>query len=941
MDELSYLGGGDPVAIQALYEQYKSDPSSLEISWRKFFEGFEFGLKTYESSDQVSEFFDKEVKVLNLIEGYRKRGHLFTETNPVRTRRKYFPTLDIENYGLSQDDLDIEFHAGKEIGIGKATLREIESFLKTTYCRSIGCEYMFIRKPEKINWLVDRIEKNRNITEFNAEQKKEIFMHLKNAVGFESFIHKKFTGQKRFSLEGTESLIPGLRAALDHGARLGVREFSISMAHRGRLNVLANVLQKPYERIFKEFMGEEYAEGITLGDVKYHLGYGNTVKTTNGHDVVLNLAPNPSHLESATPVIQGIARARIDQKYDRDMSKLVPIIIHGDAAVSAQGVVYEVIQMSELEAYKTGGSLHLVINNQVGFTTNYLDGRSSTYCTDIGKVTKAPIFHVNGDDVEALVHTIGIAMEYRQTFHTDVFIDILSYRKYGHNEGDEPRFTQPTLYKAIASHPNPRDIYSRQLISEGIYTESEIKQAEKDFDDILELKLEEAKKLKKVKIPQFLEENWKAYRYPDSEDFEKIPPTGVSKTTLLSLGEKLNSLPPGEKYFKKIVKLLDDRIENARDNRIDWAMGELLAYATLLSDGHSIRISGQDSVRGTFAHRHAGIVIEDSDKQYIPLKNLFQGQPSFEIYNSHLSEYGVLGFEYGFALNTPGGLTVWEAQFGDFTNVAQVIIDQYISAAEEKWGLMNGLVLYLPHGFEGQGPEHSSARIERFLASAARGNMQIVNPTTPANMFHLLRMQLKRDFRVPVVIFTPKSLLRHPECISSLDDLENNSFLEIIDDQDVDISEVRRVVFCSGKIYYDLLERKKELEARDIALIRLEQLHPFPHKNIRTILKKYKNNMLTLWVQEEPENMGPWFYVQNALKDIQIIPVTRQASGSPAVGLYKLHELQQKEIIDKVFRRCDCRLNNIYCGLQCVVGSSRKEVLKQHYYFDEKKSESR
>ncbi|MBE0655581.1 MAG: 2-oxoglutarate dehydrogenase E1 component [Bacteroidales bacterium] len=936
MDKLSYLGSGDISTINALYEQYRKDPASLDPSWKKFFEGFEFATRNYQETEPGSEFVDKEFKVINYIDAYRKRGHLFTETNPVRTRRKYFPTLDIENYELEENDLDREFYAGKQIGIGKAKLRDIIDYLKKTYCASIGPEYMFIRNPEKIKWLTARIEKDMNRTGFSPMEKKEMFMHLKHAVGFENFIHKKFTGQKRFSLEGTETLIPALRAAIDHGADLGIEEFSFSMAHRGRLNVLANVLQKPYERIFKEFEGEEYEEGIALGDVKYHLGFGNTVTSRNGKKVILNLAPNPSHLEAATPVIQGIARARINNKYQGDFKKLMPVIIHGDAAIAAQGVVYEVIQMAELNGYKTGGTLHLVINNQVGFTTSYLDARSSTYCTDVGKVTKSPIFHVNGDDVEALVHTIRIALEYRQIFHSDVFIDILSYRKYGHNEGDEPRFTQPTLYKAIASHPNPRDIYAKKLVQEGIYPEDEIETIQKDFEDILEIKLEEARKLKKVVIPQFLKDEWKNLKYAGSEDFWKKVHTGVDKKLLLDLAIRLNTLPGDLKFFNKIVKLLKDRIDSAKSNKIDWAMGELLAYASLLEEGNNIRVSGQDVMRGTFAHRHSAMVIEDTDQNYLPLQHLSEKQGQFDIYNSLLSEYGVLGFEYGYALARPNDLVIWEAQFGDFSNVAQVIMDQFISSAEEKWGLMNGVILFLPHGFEGQGPEHSSARIERYLILAANGNMQIVNPTTPANLFHLLRLQLKRDFRVPIVVFTPKSLLRHPKCISSLDDLAEGHFQPVIDDDHVDKDEVRRVVFCSGKIYYDLLARKMELDARDIALVRIEQLHPFPHKQIEAITKKYKNTLLRLWVQEEPENMGPWLYVQNQMKNHHLVHVARLASGSPATGLHKIHEIQQKEIIDKVFRRCDCELKNKYCGLQCVVGSSRKEILKQHFYFEHK-----
>ncbi len=935
MDDLSYLGSGDLKAINDLYKTYKEDPSSLDPTWKRFFEGFEFANRNYRPEDPGSEVMDKEFKVINYIEAFRKRGHLFTETNPVRIRRKYFPTLDLENYGLSESDLDTEFFAGKQIGIGKARLRDIADYLTKTYRASIGSEFMFIRNPEKVEWLTNRIEKDMNRTEFSNEEKKEIFMHLKHAVGFESFIHKKFTGQKRFSLEGAETLIPALREAIDHGADLGIQEFSISMAHRGRLNVLANVLQKPYERLFKEFEGEEYEEGIALGDVKYHLGYGNTISTRNGKKVILNLAPNPSHLESATPVIQGIAKSRINHRYQGDVKKLAPVIIHGDAAISGQGVVYEVIQMSDLNGYKTGGTLHLVINNQVGFTTSYLDSRSSTYCTDIAKVTKSPIFHVNGDDVEALVHTIRIAMEYRQTFHTDVFIDILSYRKYGHNEGDEPRFTQPILYKAIANHPNPRDIYAEKLIKQKIYTLEVIKDIQKDFDSILETKLKKARTLKKVVIQQFLKEEWKGLKYPEPGYFEKQINTGVSVEKLKDLAVKINTLPDNHMFFKKIVKLLEDRTKMALDNKVDWALGELLAYASLLVEGHNVRLSGQDSMRGTFAHRHAAMVIEDTDQNYLPMQHISEEQGSFDIYNSPLNEYGVMGFEYGYAVASPYDLTIWEAQFGDFVNVAQVIIDQFIGAAEEKWGVMNGLVLYLPHGFEGQGPEHSSARIERFLSIAANGNMQIVNPTTPANMFHLLRSHLKRNFRVPVIIFTPKSLLRHPECRSSLDDLEKMNFQPVIDDNDVDVEEVRRIVFCSGKIYYDLLARKNELNAKDIALVRIEQLHPFPYSAIREIIKKYKNTLLKLWVQEEPENMGAWYYIQNLLKEENLVHVTREPSGSPATGLYKIHEIQQKEIINKVFRRCDCELNNKYCGLQCVVGSSRKEILKQHYYFEE------
>ncbi|NBC84052.1 MAG: 2-oxoglutarate dehydrogenase E1 component [Bacteroidetes bacterium] len=932
MDEFSFLGNSDISSIEELYQKYKTNDDTLDNSWINFFKGFEFARQNYSESPE-SNVFNKEFKVLNFIHAYRKRGHLFTETNPVRTRRKYFPSLDHQNYELEDEDLDKVFHAGEEVvGCGTGTLRDIIAYLKETYCKSIGAEYMFIRKPDRISWLQNRIESSRNKTEFTPEQKKEIFDHLKLAVGFERFIHKKFVGQKRFSLEGTETLIPALNYLINKGSELGIQEFVMGMAHRGRLNVLANILHKPYENVFQEFIADEYEDSIALGDVKYHLGYMNDVKTVDGKNVKLNLAPNPSHLEAVSPIIQGIARARIDHNYQADYKNVCPIIIHGDAALAGQGVVYEVIQMSELQGYKTGGTIHIVINNQIGFTTNYLDARSSTYCTDVGKVTKAPIFHVNGDDVEALVHTVIMAIEYRQTFHSDVFIDILSYRKFGHNESDEPRFTQPLLYKEISKHPNPRDIYAKKLIEQNIYSEEQIKTIQDDFEDILSQKFDKSKEIKKTRIQQFLHEDWKGFKYAENGDFSKTIKTGIPAKKIKELAAKVNYLPEKEKFISKTHKLINERMKMIENNQVDWAMGELLAYATLLEEGYPVRISGQDSVRGTFSHRHAAHTIEDTDKLFTPLKHMSDSQPRFDIYNSPLNEYGVLGFEYGYALACPTGLTIWEAQFGDFVNMAQVIIDQYISSAEEKWGLMNGLVMFLPHGYEGQGPEHSSARMERFLSMATRNNMHLVNCTTPANFFHLLRNHIKSDYRVPLVVFTPKSLLRHPKCISGIEHLENDQFQELIDDNNVEENEVRRIVFCSGKIYYDLLAKKEEFNATDIALVRIEQLHPFPLEKVNAVIKKYKNNLLNLWVQEEPENMGAWRHVLPYFDEITIMPVTRQASGSPATGLSKIHQMTQEEIIGKVFRKCDCERKLDYCGLQCLEGSTRQEVLKQHSY---------
>ena len=934
MDDLSFLGNSDIDSVERMYKLYRKDPDAVDPSWRSFFKGYEFAVRNAAPAEDAHfEHIDKEFLVLNLIDGYRKRGHLFTKTNPVRTRRRYSPTLDLVNFGLSEADLDTPFQAGKEIGIGIVPLRDIVTFLEETYCHSIGSEYMFIRNPEKLKWLQHKVEGSKNQTQFHIDERKRIFQLLNQAVSFEQFIHKKFVGQKRFSLEGTETLIPALHYIIESGSNLGISEFTIGMSHRGRLNVLGNILRKPYENIFQEFIAEAYDNSVSLGDVKYHLGYGNRYKLENGKTIDLNLAPNPSHLEAVSPVIQGIARARIDHKYKGDFTKLAPILIHGDAAIAGQGVVYEVAQMMDLNGYRTGGTIHVVINNQVGFTTNYLDARTSTYCTDIGKVTKCPIFHVNGDDVEALLHTVNLAMQYRQNFYTDVFIDILSYRKYGHNEGDEPRYTQPLLYKAIASPPNPREIYAEQLIAEGVYTKDEIQKIEKDFESFLEEKLEISKTLGKVKIQQFLSGDWKDFKFAERTDFDKHFPNGVTKELLLYLGDKLCDLPDNEKFIRKTEKLIEERKRMLKDNKLDWAMGELLAYGSLVYEGYSVRLSGQDSVRGTFAHRHAAHVIEDTDKTFTPLKYVSQNQANFSAYNSPLNEYGVLGFEYGYSLATPRGLTIWEAQFGDFHNVAQVIVDQYITSAEEKWGFMNGIVLFLPHGFEGQGPEHSSARIERFLLLASRNNMQIVVPTTPANMYHLLRQQMFRNFRVPLIIFTPKSLLRHPECRSTLEDLSDGRFFPVIDDQDVDTNEVRRVIFCSGKIYYDLLARKKEYNARDIALVRVEQIHPFPKQQVYAVLKKYKHKVLTLWVQEEPLNMGAWKYVSQYFPHLEILPIGRQISGSPATGLVKIHQLQQEEIISKVFRNCVCELQRKYCGLQCKDGSVRKEILQQYRYF--------
>lgn len=902
MDKFSSVGNQEQGTIDDLYQTYLEAPESLDESWQHFFAGFELARTNYPVKQALNMAGDinKEFAILSLIHGYRQRGHLFTKTNPVRARRKYVPTLDIENFGLSKDDLETVFQAGNDIGIGPAKLKEIIEHLEATYCRSIGVEYVYMRKPEVVQWLKEKMESSRNSQRLSAEKQRDIFYHLKIAVGFESFIHKKFVGQKRFSLEGAESLIPALDAVIERGAELGIEEFVLGMAHRGRLNVLANILEKPYENIFKEFYGKEYEEDIWNGDVKYHLGYENEVMTDFGKKVKLKLMPNPSHLEAVGPVVQGMVRARINSVYESDYSKAAGIIIHGDAAIAAQGVVYETIQMSQLDGYRTGGTIHLIINNQVGFTTSYLEARSSTYSTDVAKVTRSPVFHVNGDDVEALVYTITLAMEFRQKFQADVFIDILCYRKYGHNEGDEPRFTQPNLYKAIEKHPNPRDIYAEKLAKLGILTEEEARKEIKEFDRFLDEKYKESEKIDKLKIRKFLINEYQSYEMPQKSMFDQSVKTGVKAETIFKIAEKINSLPKGLSFFKKVNRILSDRRMMMLDDRLDWAMAELLAYGTLVAEGHPVRLSGQDTERGTFAHRHASFVIDGTDEKYFPLKHVSEDQATFHVYNSPLSEYAVMGFEYGYALAKPNDLTIWEAQFGDFSNVAQVVIDQYITSAFEKWGLMNNLVLLLPHGFEGQGPEHSSGRIERFLELSANNNIQVVVPTTPANMFHLLRRQVKMKTRLPLIVFTPKSLLRHPQVISSVEDLAKGVFQEIIDDPLADPDVVEKVVFTSGRLYYDLAKYKLEKGLSNIALVRLEQIYPIPDKQINQILKKYNTTNLA-WAQDEPENMGAWPFLNRKLSGLGLKVVARNESASPAVGLMEKHMQALEKILADVF----------------------------------------
>jgi 2-oxoglutarate dehydrogenase E1 component len=908
MDRLNYINSGNAAFIDSLYETYKQDPSSVDFGWQKFFEGFDFGRGSEAAavSTETPDHFLKEINVLNMIDGYRSRGHLFAQTNPVRERRQYFPGKELETFGLSEADMDTVFNAGVELGMGPATLRDIRKALEDTYCRTIGVEFRYLRNPIKLKWFKDHMESTRNTPSFSIEQKKTLFKKLSEAVIFENFLGTKFLGQKRFSLEGAEAIIPALNSVIQKGSTLGLEEFIIGMAHRGRLNVLANIMEKTYKEIFFEFQGKNYDEDSAFsGDVKYHLGYSTDVETPDGKKVHLSLCPNPSHLEAVDPVVEGLTRSKIDFKYGGDHSKIAPILIHGDASIAGQGIVYEVLQMEKLDGYSTGGTIHLVINNQIGFTTNYIDARSSTYCTDVAKTVLSPVFHVNGDDVEAVTYVINMAMEYRQIFHADVFIDIVCYRRYGHNEADEPKFTQPLLYKAIDAHDNPRKVYLNKLLAEGSIDDATAKATEKEFRDYLQQKLDESKAEERFTetIPMFAGA-WEGLHIATEKETIAKTDTAVSKEQLLNVGETITVLPKDKVFFKKIEKLFQDRNAMVTKSHVfDWAMGELLAYGTLLKDGHPVRLSGEDVKRGTFSHRHAVLTLADSEHEYNPFDEI-DTEAKFSIYNSLLSEYGVLGFEYGYALAQPNALTIWEAQFGDFFNGAQIIVDQYIASAETKWQRGNGLVMLLPHGYEGQGPEHSSARIERFMELCADNNIQVANCTTPANFFHVLRRQIYRDFRKPLIIFTPKSLLRSPKCVSPLVDFTEGKFQEVIDDSYADAKKVKRVLFCSGKIYYDLQEKQLTDGRKDIAIVRIEQLYPTPVQQMAKLKTKYSKAKEFIWVQEEPENMGGWPYMCRKFRKGDVLNldvISRLEGSSTATGFAKQHAAQQTHIIAKAF----------------------------------------
>ena len=927
MDKFSYIANAHVSYIDELYNSYKQDPESIDPSWKEFFDGFDFALTNYGEGENGQaaestasapkngslatpgtimdmEQLPKEIKVRALIHAHRSRAHLRSKTNPVRERRDRKALIDPDDFGLGQDDMNTEFQAGNEIGIGKAKLSAIIEALKTIYEGPMGFEYLYIRDPEMLDWFKTKVEKEALAFNPSTDEKKRILFKLNQAVVFENFLHTKYLGQKRFSLEGGESTIPFLDAVINTAALGGVEEVMIGMAHRGRLNVLANVMGKTYEQIFSEFEGTAKPD-LTMGDgdVKYHMGYSSDIVTPEDKKVHLKLAPNPSHLEAVNPVVEGFIRAKIDSEHKGDKTKALPILIHGDAAVAGQGIVYEVTQMAGLKGYNTGGTIHFVINNQVGFTTDFDDARSSIYCTDVAKIIDAPVIHVNGDNAEAVVFAAKLAAEFRQKFGRDIFVDMVCYRRHGHNESDEPKFTQPELYNIISKHPNPREIYVKRLTERGDIDAEIASQMDEEFRQLLQDRLNMVKEKPLPYQATKFEREWGSLRRSKPEDFDQSPETGVDAKVIDQVAEALTTIPKGFKPIKQIEAQMKQRKDMFfKSKSLNWASAELLAYGSLLLEGKTVRLTGQDVQRGTFSHRHAVLHDANSNQPFNSLKEMKDRKGQFHIYNSLLSEYAVLGFEYGYGMANPHSLTIWEAQFGDFANGAQTMIDQFISSGESKWQKQNGLVMLLPHGYEGQGPEHSNARPERFLQLSAEYNMIVANITEPSNFFHLLRRQLAWEFRKPCVVMSPKSLLRHPKVMSPIDEFTSGKFRELIPDTTVNTKDVKRVVLCTGKVYYDLEEAREKEKVKNVALVRIEQLHPLPKKQIVETLKQYKDAEV-VWVQEEPENMGYWNYMLRLLhKELPMDVIARKMSASPATGYNKVHVEEQKAIVSKALK---------------------------------------
>ena len=916
MKDFSYITNSHPAFIEETYKAFVQDPSAVDPDLKKFFEGFDFAVSnghagtgaatssaaTPTASGSGIDWL-KEINVYRLILGYRNRGHLLSTTNPIRPRKDRQANLDLSYFGLSELDLVQTFQAGKFVGLGATTLKNILTHLQTCYTSSVGAEFKYISSKEKVSYLIAEMETNFKAP-IHLDKKKHILEKLNQGVIFEKFLHTKYIGQKRFSLEGGESTIAALDAIINTAASHDVQEVVIGMAHRGRLNVLANIMGKTYEQIFSEFEGTAIIDQtMGSGDVKYHMGYGSEINTPDGKKIHLKLAPNPSHLEAVDPVVLGFARAKADVLDQSAFDKYLPILIHGDASVAGQGIVYEVLQMSNLRGYHTGGTIHFVINNQIGFTTDFDDARSADYCTSVAAMVQAPVLHVNGDDAEAVVKCAEIATRYRQKFNSDIFIDMVCYRKHGHNEGDDPKYTQPQLYALIDKHQNPRETYTQFLIQNGEpEAQALAKDMEKKFWADLQERLDEVKQHPLPYKYQAPELAWQNMGKATDADFQSSPVTAVSQERFNLLFERLMQFPQDFKPLKKVEKLLQEKIKLMEaEQKVDWATAELMAYGSLLIDGNIVRMSGQDVQRGTFSHRHAVIRDEQTNKGHNRLNHFTEGQEKFRIYNSLLSEYGVLGFEYGYAMANPNALVIWEAQFGDFCNGAQTMIDQFIVAGEQKWQRQNGLVMLLPHGYEGQGPEHSSARLERFLQMAAELNIVVTNITSAANLFHALRRQLTWNFRKPMIVFSPKANLRNPGTYSKVEEFLQGGFKEVLDDEFVqDAAGVKKVLFCTGKIYFELAEKQAKENRQDIAIVRLEQIYPLAQDQLNAVHKKY-SKATWFWVQEEPQNMGAASFLKMNLHTINFGVISRSASASTATGYAKVHAAEQLEVIETAF----------------------------------------
>jgi 2-oxoglutarate dehydrogenase E1 component len=901
---LSFLNNISPDYLEELESQYRKNPQSVSPDWAFFFDILQLGKgeKQIVSASEDSGVVD-ELKVLNLITAYRMRGHLVAKVDPLGLRKPPFnPFLDLAYFKLDQVPENRIFQVASELDLPPSTLKEIVEHLEETYCRSIGVEFHYIRDEKIYNWLKKRVDAHRNRTHFTVEQKIRALKHIFQATLFEHFLQKSYTGQKRFSLEGAENLIPALKHSIDICSEAGAEELVIGMAHRGRLNVLANVLKKPYQEIFKEFEGADLPNfEEAMGDVKYHQGFSADLLTITGKNVHLSLAPNPSHLEFVCPVVQGMVRAKQEAKYQRDVSKVVPILIHGDAAIIGQGVVHETLNLSQLGGYRTGGTIHIVINNQIGFTTLPEDSRSSLYCTDVGKGFQCPILHVNGDEVEDVIHAVRLAAEFRMTFNKDVFVDIFCYRKYGHNEGDEPRFTQPVMYDVIGSHQSPLEIYREKLKQDPSVDQSLLEQYPTEFKEMLEAQRAEIQKSKQVLQVDTLKGLWTGFEIGTETKVLATTATPLKPEHFDRVIDVIHHSPSHMRPLPKFMKMLEARLKRIHEHdEIDWAVGEQLAMGSLLLEGFGVRLSGQDSIRGTFSHRHSAMTDNQTSERYFPLKKLSADQGRFFVCDSPLSETGVLGFDYGFSLANPRSLVLWEAQFGDFSNGAQVIIDQFISGGETKWYRSNGITLLLPHGFEGQGPEHSSARLERFLQLCAQNNMQVAYPTTPAQYCHLLRRQMHRNFRKPLIVMTPKSLLRAPEVISRKSDFLSGGFHPLLIDRP-ETKNLDRVILCTGKIYWDLKRCAKELKIEDrILFVRLEQIYPLDQAQLKELHKEF-GHLPWIWAQEEPKNMGAWPFIRltSLDLDINLKYAGRKAAASPATGLASKHAMEQEKIMDE------------------------------------------